>query len=330
MKMIFPAKLMALTFLFLTLATIQATGQSVTLNIAVNDLKVSGIDQSTADIMSDRLRSELVNTGAFRVMERGEMQSILKEQGFQQTGACEESSCLVQVGQLLGVQRMVAGSIGRVDNFWTMSLRMLNVATGEILFTVSDDYRGNDVGEVISQVTVKAVAKLVSAMGNEVKKTSMTGKKGDLYIESSQPGATVEIDGMSLNNVTPFTLQGYAAGDHRIVVRKGDWFGSKTVTLNPDDLLKVSIDMEQGKGSVKIFSTPNGVKVSVDGKEMGETPLKLDHVQTGAHELVFSKDGYVDQKQTVQVSIGETKNISLSLREAAYLSIKLFPEKAGL
>jgi len=70
------------------------------ITVAVNDLKGSGMDQVTATIVSDRLRSELVNSGVFRVMEREEMENILKEQGFQQSGGCDEASCLVQVGRL--------------------------------------------------------------------------------------------------------------------------------------------------------------------------------------------------------------------------------------
>jgi TolB-like protein len=244
--------------------------------IAVNDLTATGVDQATATILSDRLRGELVNIGAFQVVERAEMETILKEQGFQQTGACGDStSCLVKVGQLLGVQRMVAGSIGKVNDFWTISLRMLNVATGEILFTVSEDFQG-DIKDIVSQVVAKAAMKLASGAGLEARNRSMAGKKGDLFLETSQPDATVEIDGMAIKGVTPITLQGFAAGDHRIVVRKGDWYGLKSITLNPDELLKVSIAMQLG--TIKIFSTPPNARVFIDGKESGETPLKLDNL----------------------------------------------------
>jgi hypothetical protein len=297
------------------------------ITIAVNDLKGSGMDQVTATIVSDRLRSELVNTGVFRVMERVEMENILKEQGFQQSGSCDESSCLVQVGRLLGVQRMAAGSIGKVDNFWTISLRMLNVATAEILFTVDEDFEG-DIKGLISQVVAKAAVKLASGAGQEVKKAALAGKKGDLYIESSQPGAAVEIDGAAANNVTPLTLQGFAAGDHHIVVRKGDWFGSKTVTLNPDELLKVSVAMEQGKGSLKIFSTPPGASVTIDGRAAGETPLRLANIAAGEHALTLGKDGYIGATQSVKISIDETQNIDISLTAAAALSLRLQPATA--
>lgn len=112
------------------------------LNIAVNDLKGNGLDQPTSRIISERVRSELVKSGGFRVMERNEMTTVLKEQGFQKTGACDEASCLVEVGQLLGVDRMIAGTVGKISNFFTISLRMIHVGTGEILFTVDEDYNG--------------------------------------------------------------------------------------------------------------------------------------------------------------------------------------------
>ena len=113
------------------------------LNVAVNDLIGKGIEQSSAAIISDRLRSELINTGAFRVMERNEMDNILKEQGFQKSGACDDATCLVEVGQLLGVERMVAGTVGKIETLYTISLRMINVATGQIMFTVNEDFEGD-------------------------------------------------------------------------------------------------------------------------------------------------------------------------------------------
>ena len=49
-------------------------------------------------------------SGCFRVIERTEMDNILREQGFQKSGACDDENCLVEVGQLLGVNRMAAAN----------------------------------------------------------------------------------------------------------------------------------------------------------------------------------------------------------------------------
>jgi len=320
-----------LSFLvFITLLTTYIFAENgIKINIAVNDLVGKGIEKSTAGIISDRLRSELINTGVFRVMERNEMENVLKEQGFQKTGACDDASCLVEVGQLLGVDRMVAGSVGRVGDFFTISLRIINVATGEILFTVNVDFEGT-VKDVISTAIGDAANKLAAGAGVEISKAAVAGKKGDLYIETDRTGASVEIDGKTVKGTTPLTLKGYAAGEHRIVVRKGAWYGSEKVYLSPDDLLKVIISMQKGKGSIKIFCNVSGADVFLDGKPAGQTPVKLDDVSAGEHIVEIKKEGYLTAIQEITVSIGEIQNVSFSLEKSAFLSFNVTPKSAAV
>jgi len=111
--------------------------------ISVMNLKAgAGIVEGEAVSLTDRLLVELARTGRFEVTERSRRDEILKEQAFQQTGACDEASCLAQIGKLLGVQKMVGGSVGRVGNTYTVSLRMVDVETGRIERTAGRDYPG--------------------------------------------------------------------------------------------------------------------------------------------------------------------------------------------
>src|SRR3989339_1060439 len=60
--------------------------------LAAMDFEARGISAFEALSLSDRFRSELISTNVFSVMERNQMDVILKEQGFQQSGACSEAS----------------------------------------------------------------------------------------------------------------------------------------------------------------------------------------------------------------------------------------------
>ncbi len=62
---------------------------------AVTEFEGKGISQSEASSLTDRLRSELFNFGIFQIIERGLMEEILSEQGFQQTG-CVSDECVVR------------------------------------------------------------------------------------------------------------------------------------------------------------------------------------------------------------------------------------------
>jgi hypothetical protein len=298
------------------------------INVAVNDLKGSGMDPVTVMIVSDRLRAEMLTTDIFRVMERNEMESILKEQGFQQSGACDETSCLVKVGELLGVDRMVAGSVGKVGlSFFTISLRMLNVSTGEILFNVTEDFEGQE-KDLIAIAVGRVAEKLAKVAGGEIAIKVLAGKSGDLFVASDHPGASIEIDGKFIAGQTPVTLQKFPAGEHKIIVRKSDLFGSQTVMLNPGALLKVDITMVKEGGSLKIFSTPDGASVTIDGKDAGETPLKLENIAAGEHAIVIDKEGYALFSQSVKIDVGEMKELNIILPDAAMFLVTSNPSGA--
>jgi hypothetical protein len=115
-------------------------------NVAVLNLKAAdGVTAGEAEIISDRLRAELFNTGNVTIMERSEMKQILAEQGFQQSGACSDEACMVQTGKLLGVQQIIAGSIGKVGSMYLINLRMFDVTTGKLVRAISRNLDGIDI-----------------------------------------------------------------------------------------------------------------------------------------------------------------------------------------
>ena len=123
------------------------------INIAVLDLDATNIKEEDARFLSDRLRVELFDAGKFNVLERDKMNIILDEQGFQMSG-CTSVECAVEIGQLLNVQQMVAGSIGRIGNVYSITLRLINVQTGELLQTAKHDYQG-ELSEMLTEVLPK-------------------------------------------------------------------------------------------------------------------------------------------------------------------------------
>jgi TolB-like protein len=130
--------------------------------IAVSDLLPQGIDQPTTVLISDRLRSALFETGRFAVMERGQMDEVLKEQGFQQSG-CVSDACAIEVGQMLGVTHIVVGSIGQVGKTYTANTRLLEVRTGKVVATVSTDCKC-----AIDDVLKKSTREVATAIASKI------------------------------------------------------------------------------------------------------------------------------------------------------------------
>ena len=99
--------------------------------MAVLEFEGKGISQVEASALTDRLNNEIYKLGKYTLVERNQIEEILQEQGFQQSG-CTSAECVVEVGRLLGAEKMVVGSISRVGDVFSVSARIVDMQSGEI------------------------------------------------------------------------------------------------------------------------------------------------------------------------------------------------------
>ena len=122
--------------------------------VAVLDFEGRGISKLEAATLTDRLSSELANTNAVILVERGQMSEILNEQGFQQSG-CTSAECAAEVGALLGVQNMISGAFGKLGNTYTIDAKMFSVESGATVKSVSKSYKG-EIDGLITEIEILA------------------------------------------------------------------------------------------------------------------------------------------------------------------------------
>lgn len=147
--------------LFSLAVTAQAVEPSKQPMVAVLPLSTQGTDSVAGTVIAEALSNELLKTGKVRVMERTQVVKILAEQGFQQSGACDGSECAVEVGKLLSIDRLVVGSVGKLGNAFSISLRTVDVRTGEILGSAQQMRRG-EIDEIAASVLPGMADELIS------------------------------------------------------------------------------------------------------------------------------------------------------------------------
>lgn len=103
-----------------------------TVNIAVADLAGKNVSAMDAAIVSDFLRTELVKTRVFTVLDRQNMERILGEQKFQMSG-CTSDECAVRMGKILNVQGIVVGTFSKFLGTYYINVSFVDVETGEII-----------------------------------------------------------------------------------------------------------------------------------------------------------------------------------------------------
>ena len=99
--------------------------------VAVLDFEKRDVGEAEAIVITDYLRSEMINSGYFKVLERSAIDSILQELNFQQSG-CTDASCAVEVGKILAVRKMIVGRLSKVNGKYYITARVVDVETSEI------------------------------------------------------------------------------------------------------------------------------------------------------------------------------------------------------
>jgi TolB-like protein len=123
--------------LFLSLSAPQASAADARkTRVAVIDFEQKGEQEfrgkQVGEIVAEWLITSLVRTGRFDVVERSQLQKILKEQQLGMTGMISQDSA-AKVGELLGVKVIITGSVIRVGNDYDINTRLINVEDGSIL-----------------------------------------------------------------------------------------------------------------------------------------------------------------------------------------------------
>ena len=176
-------KLTSKLLLFSLLILVYAHAQELT-TVAVLDFEPFGISQIESAVLTNRMRSGLVMTDKVTVVERGMMQQILTEQDFQLAG-CTSDECAVEVGRLLGVANMVAGSIGKIGTTYAMDIRLIDVESGAIARTVTQDFQGT-VDGMLKEIEKLA---LVLVLGTETSPSSVVDAARETGVSATETGA---------------------------------------------------------------------------------------------------------------------------------------------
>ena len=190
--------------------------------IAVLDLDVTkGIPEEAIISLSDLLREQLWKTGRFRVVDRNNMERVLKEQGFQLSD-CTSTECAVQVGRLLGVSKMVTGNVTKLGRTYVITAQMTNVETGEIEKMASDRCPGCEVDQLLGSIDVVATS-LAGVSGARKPRAAPPKPKepepGKLSISSEPASATILLNGKEMGS-TPNLITSLRAGTYEVRLRK--------------------------------------------------------------------------------------------------------------
>jgi len=310
-------------FIISTLLAISCiTGQE---RIAVMQFEGSGVNEITAKNITKRFSYELSKTKRFDLVEREMLEKILEEQKFQTASGCVADECAVEIGQMAGVSQIVVGGVDKILDSYSLNIRLIEVATGEIIYQDMDDYEGR-VTDFI-KVTIKNMALRMAAeaskgadQGGETETQYASTKKGRVLFNLDHTNVAIFMDGQynSISTGKQVTLS-IAEGVHTIKFSLSgfkDW--EKEINVMADQELSYDVSLTPGSstqveattGILVVRSEPTGATVYVGGIEKGTTTLQITDIGVGDHEIRVEKNLYYSYSEIVNIQpdmIGEVK-----------------------
>jgi len=107
-------------------------------SIAVLNIDTKNIAQD-AQTMGYIVRLELEKTGRFNVMDKYEAAEIAKKHNIDISN-CFSKSCLVETGRYFNVDKMMSGSVEKIEDKIVVSLRIIDVKSGNIEKSDATEY----------------------------------------------------------------------------------------------------------------------------------------------------------------------------------------------
>ncbi|UCH63866.1 MAG: PEGA domain-containing protein [Fidelibacterota bacterium] len=282
-------------------------------SLAILDLEGRGISAIEAASLTDRLRNALVRTGDVTVVERGQMEQILGEQDFQLTG-CTSDECAVEVGQLLGVTIMVAGSIGKVGSTFSVDIRTVDVQSGRITHSLWRDYRGEIDG--LLGLMPEIASELVSAIGTRPAPEPTVPAPAVMTIHSKPAGAIIVLNGTEAGTTPLDSMQLEANREHTFSLSlEGYHPVDSTIFAEAGQSYELSVPLVRLPSRLTVTSTPTGATVFMDNRRLRTTPLDLPEVAPDRqHRILLRLDGYQQSDTTYFARAGEHHRMNIALQ----------------
>jgi len=138
------------------------------MRIAILDLQGNNVSKVIATGVSNMIRSDMVDAGIFTVVERSQMQEIMKEQELQMSG-CTDNACAVKVGKLLSTRKILIGDVTKFGNAVLITIRIVDVERGVAEFSSKQKAKSvEELDTAASKITLKLIGRITGKRKSEL------------------------------------------------------------------------------------------------------------------------------------------------------------------
>lgn len=312
--------------LFAVYFLIISSAWSQGLSLAVIRVDPIGVDAETARLVEELLNTEFARAPIFQLVERSRLETLLKEQELQLSGITNAESA-AKAGNVLNVQKVVFGSIGKYDSDYVkyvLSLRMVDVERAAVEAAESIQIKSKEdiipaIAEIVQRLNAKIVivgyitrveeATVYTSIGagtgigpNEnlavVQVSQIEDESGRVIMREEKPAANLIVESVSAEGSRCRVLEKAVALESGMTVRRG----------------KIVIPETESECGLSVSSVPEEAKVFLNGEFVGVTPFVVSGLEPGKYRMeVRHSAAYKPYVADINLRAGHTVTVSREL-----------------
>ncbi len=282
------------------------------------------------DALRDYVETRLTASGAYEVVPSDQLKKALSKQKTRSYKQCYKQSCQISIGQELAADRTLSTRVTRIGKDCVVSMKLYHLKR---MTTEKGDTKKGACSEsgIMSSID-KVVRRLASGGtgnsggpgpsigGPRVSGGDITKPSARLIVRVRPASARIKVTGpggyASTGGAT-WEQQGLTSGTYQVTAGAAGWaVARRTVTLAPDDLKTLTINLER-PGTLVVTGKPAGARVEISGSGnfsvVKGLPVTVSGASRGSYTVKVTRDGYLDHQRQVSVLPGATARVQVAL-----------------
>lgn len=278
--------------------------------LAVLEVEVTenAITFNEADVLASTLRDQ-ASTGAKRVnvpvMTRETMVWLAPPDSLK----CALGACMATIGKTLQSRYVMGGRVSKIDGKLSMTIEAYESVPGTLLG--SKVIRGASVTELQDEME-SGLSKLIrgwleQATGADRAITATT-EMVRVRFESTPPGATVTADTGLVCTATPCE-EAIPAGERQITFAAKEYEALVTTVSVKAGAAPVAVKLVPNFAELTVVTEPPGLRVFINGKPAGQSPIERMHLLQGSHEVLVDDPCYGKVGEKIELKKAGTREL---------------------
>jgi TolB-like protein len=260
----------------------------------------TGYGESVAAMLTTEMR----NNSNFSVIERSKIAAIVNEVKISQDGLTEDMSN--RLGKLFRVEVILLGDVSCIENTVQVDARLIEVGTGQV-----------KAAEYGIANNASGIRQMIAEIAANIEMVYLRPFMGSLEVLPTNAKTEVYLDGKFTGYASagePLMLENLLEGNYSLKLIAGGFKEyEETVIVEAKMARQVKASLKGLPGSMTITSEPSGANVYIDNKHMGITPLVLEEVDEGEHQISLAIENYKTWYKSVTVRSFQPTNVKATL-----------------